>query len=466
MESAMVANILEHDMGLGWSRLQNLMQIVLLLVNDLSIIITEMNEEQRAVFNAVVAGHSVLLTSRAGCGKSYTLSNIIEHADANGIIVGITATTGCAALLLKGTTIHSFLGIGLGTKPVDELVRDCLKKRFAQSSNTTYNRLKALQLLIIDEISMMSDTLFDLISVYLSKVRGDIRPFGGIQIILCGDLYQIPPVNGKFFFHAAVWQSHNNIFKKFDLKKSQRHSKDPTFDLILQKLRTGECDNETLAALKATENNVFPNGIKPTVLYLKNVDVDLINKHELDKLVDGGAIPREYILQSSQNVAGKAWIQSCKVPETITLCEGAQVMLTWNIDLQAGLCNGSRGIIVSLNKDGAYVNFIHTSRFIGFIKIEHPEQKDTWIKYLPLRLAYALTVNKSQSMTLDAVVVDMNISASPDFLYAKFYTAISRVRSLSDIVIMNAQKRLFVAHPEVLEMYASDKMKSLDLKIT
>jgi ATP-dependent exoDNAse (exonuclease V) alpha subunit len=430
-----------------------------------------MNDEQKAVFDSVVGGQSILLTSRAGCGKSYTLANIIQHAETNHIPIGVTATTGCAALLLKGTTVHSFLGIGIGTKPVDELVRDCKKRHIMYRNQTTrsiYDRLIELEMLIIDEISMMSDTLLDLISEYLSRIRGKSQPFGGVQVILCGDLYQIPPVNGKFFFHSATWnqlnKKQNQAFKTFDLQKSQRHSSDPTFDMLLQKLRVGECDDKMASILQSTEKNVFPKGIKPTILYLKNVDVDLINKHELGKLIDAGTKPWEYTLQASPNVAAKAWVQSCKIPEVVTLCVGAQVMLTWNVDLDNGLCNGSRGIVVSLNSDGAFVDFIHTSRYIAFIKVEHPDTKDVWLKYMPLRLAYALTVNKSQSMTLDAAVVDMDVAnPSPEFLYGKFYTAISRVRSLSDIIIKNAQKRLFVAHPEVLEMYATEKIKNLSV---
>ena len=417
--------------------------------NLLFIVIPNMNEEQTVVFDAVVAGISVLLTSRGGCGKSYTLSNIIDYTTTRDIPIGVTATTGCAALLIKGTTIHSFLGIGLATKPVEQLARECMRKQ------VLYNRLNAMRLLIIDEISMMSDTLFDVISSYLSLVRKNNSPFGGVQVILCGDLYQIPPVKDRFFFNSDIWTklSASSTFKMFELKLSQRHISDKTFDILLQKLRTGKCDNETLAVLRSTETNTFPNGIKPTILYLKNVDVDLINSRELAKLEAAGAVTHTYVKQTSENAGGKAWAQSCKVPDNVSLCEGAQVMLTWNTDIKERLCNGSRGVVVSLNPEGVYVDFVHTSRFISFIVVEHPDSHDVWIKYMPLRLAYALTVNKSQSMTLDAVVVDMDVGpVSADFLYGKFYTAVSRVRSLSDIVVKNASKRLFLAHPEVLKM--------------
>lgn len=405
-----------------------------------------MNEEQQTVYDAVVEGQSILLTSRGGCGKSYTLSHIIDYAETQEIPIGVTATTGCAALLIKGTTIHSFLGIGLATKPVDQLARDCARKA------PLYNRLKALRILIIDEMSMMNDKLFDIISEYLSLVRKNAQPFGGVQMILCGDLYQIPPVEDKFFFKSDTWirLAATGFFRTFDLQQSQRHRDDQVFDRLLQKLRVGECDDDMLALLKATESNTFPKGIKPTVLYLKNVDVDLVNARELLKLTSAGAVPQDYPKSTSVTPAAKAWAQACKIPDAVSLCEGAQVMLTWNLDIKAQLCNGSRGIVTSLNPEGVFVEFLHTSRFIPYITVEHPESKKVWVRYLPLRLAYALTVNKSQSMTLDAVVIDMDAGpASRDFLYGKYYTAVSRVRSLSDIIVRNANKRLFIAHPDI-----------------
>ena len=409
-----------------------------------------MNEEQQAVFDAVVEGQSILLTSRGGCGKSYTLTHIIEYAGTQEISIGVTATTGCAALLIKGTTVHSFLGIGLATKPVDQLARDCARKA------SLYSRLNALRILIIDEISMMNDKLFDIISEYLMLVRKNKRPFGGVQMILCGDLYQIPPVEGKFFFQSDTWTSlaatpeAPGFFLTFDLQQSQRHRDDRVFDILLQKLRIGDCDDDTLALLKATETNTFPKGIKPTVLYLKNIDVDLVNARELQKLTAAGSASQDYKKSTSSNPAAKSWAQSCKIPDAVSLCEGAQVMLTWNLDIKSQLCNGSRGIVTSLNPEGVHVEFVHTSRFIPYITVEHPENNEVWVKYLPLRLAYALTVNKSQSMTLDAVVIDMDAGpASRDFLYGKYYTAVSRVRNLSDIIIKNANKRLFIAHPDI-----------------
>jgi ATP-dependent DNA helicase PIF1 len=412
-----------------------------------------MNDEQQAVFDAVTSGRSVIMTGAGGVGKTYLLTRIVEWATESNISYGITATTGAAAILLGGTTLHSFLGIGLGTKPAAELVRDLTRKR--EYGRILYERLRALTILIIDEVSMLNDQLFDLISDYLSIIRKRPEPFGGVQLVLSGDLFQIPPINGRFFFHADAWKTKgmDNITMRFDLKKSQRHKGDTRFMEILQKLRVGKCTAAALCELQATESNVFEDGIKPSVLYLKNIDVDVLNKHELDKLIDIGALEHVYILKTSRQPAAKSWASSSKVPELTRLCIGAQVMLKWNVDMEAGLCNGARGVVLGFTPSGAVrVKFRGIpEKVIDTIKVEHPDDKDIWFKFMPLRLAWAITINVSQGATLDAAVIDMDIgNASPDFLYGKFYTAISRVRDLKSVMVRNVNPRLFMAHPEAL----------------
>jgi hypothetical protein len=261
-------------------------------------------------------------------------------------------------------------------------------------------------------------------------------------------------VSGKFFFEASAWKTLEKSISRFDLKMSQRHSNDQEFDIILQNLRLGKCDEDTLKALKQTEGNVFPKNIKPTILYLKNINVDLINQHELQKLVEVGCKVYKYTSEVTQTPAAKAWASSCKIPEFVELCEGAQVMLTWNIDITDGLCNGSRGVVQSANKNGVMVSFTQGPRLISFMTLEHPDNPKACIKYMPLRLAYALTINKCQAMTLDAAIVDMtDTHASREFLYGKYYTAVSRVRDLKSIIIRNPQADLFQAHPDVTKFY-------------
>lgn len=414
-----------------------------------------MNEEQQTVFDAVVARRSVLMTGAGGVGKSYVIQKIVEWAIINNIPHGVTAMTGCAAILLGGTTLHSFLGIGLGTKTASELVRDLTTKRKPLAT-----KLSNLELLIVDEVSMLNSEITDLISEFLCLLRGNPNPFGGVQMVLSGDLYQIPPINAQFFFKSKIWKIIKANIHIVDLKHSQRHKDDKTFDEILQKLRKGQCDNASLQALIATESNTFKDGIKPTVMYTKNVDVDIINATEMEKITSTGVRALEYTLKVSSPPA-KAWATSCKVPESVKLCVGAQVMLTWNVNLEEGLCNGSRGVVTAITTTNVTISFQSgrsddATYNIEYVTVEHPDNKRVWIKFMPIRLAYALTVNKAQGMTLDAAIIDMDTggSGSMDFLYGKFYTAISRVRDISCIIVKNARRKLFVAHPDVVKLYA------------
>lgn len=413
-----------------------------------------MNEEQLHVFNAVKARQSVLMTGAGGVGKSYIISNIVNWSDEVGIKVGVTAMTGCAAILINGSTLHSFLSIGLGTKTVPQLVQATIRNK------KTYNKLTSLQMLIIDEVSMIDADLFDLASEYLSELRNNTAPFGGVQMVLSGDLYQIPPITGQFFFKSKTWERMKHTLV-IDLKQSQRHLKDIGFSSMLQKLRLGKCDDETFQMLKQTVANrsKFPAHIQPTIMYTKNIDVDTINQKEMNKLIANGARHMKYPIISPSSEALR-WAISCKIPEAIQLAVGAQVMLVWNVNFQEQLCNGSRGVVLDIETSAVIVEFISSGiKRIEYISVEKEENvsgKKVTIRFMPLRLAYAITVNKAQGMTLDAAVVDMDIdSYSNDFIYNKYYTAISRVRDLNSIVVLNPQKCLFKAHPDVAEFYST-----------
>lgn len=418
-----------------------------------------MNHEQQVVFDAIVGGSSVVMTGAGGVGKTFVLSNVIDWAKKKGKAVGVTATTGTAALLLNGVTLHSFLAIGLGTKPAPDLAKDLFKK--GEIGRKIYEKLCKLDMLIIDEISMLNDQLFDLVSQYLSIIRKDCSPFGGVQLILSGDLYQIPPISGKFFFDSNTWKDASDMFVIMDLTTSQRHCGDITFMKALRKLRVGQCNEEITELLKATENNSFSDGIQPSILYTKNVDVDVLNKFELDKLVDAGAMEHVFMLKHSPTPLAKLWATSSKVPEITRLCIGAQVMLKWNVDLERGLCNGARGIVTGFapNDTGVRVKFKNAPEtVIEHIKLEHPDDTSTWIKFMPLRLAWAITINVAQGATLDAVVMDMDgTHSNPEFLYGKFYTAVSRVRDLNSIQIKNLAPNKFIAHPDVRAFYISQR---------
>ena len=406
-----------------------------------------LNSEQKKAFDIVKNDHSLLLQGAGGTGKSFTIKEIVKWAKENGIQYGITAMTGSAAILIGGTTLHSFLGIGLGNKTPEELAEHVKNKR-----KFIYNRLRRLELLVIDEISMMDANLFEIISIFLGIIRDKIGiPFGGVPIVISGDMFQLPPVKGKFFFKSLLWDTYD--IKMIELQESQRHKDDIEFMNILNELRMGRPTKEIIKRLKATKNNTFPDGIIPTMLYSKNVDVDELNQKKYNELVDKGARCFEYKATFSSE-ASKFWAQSCKIPDLCKICVGAQVVLTWNIDLEMGLCNGARGIVKEVGISGAIVKFKSCEVLISHNRVEDQDNKNMWMSFMPLRLAYALTINKSQGMTLDCaiVILDKNTNNN-EFLYGRAYTALSRVRNLKSIQIINVTEAVFVAHPDVIEFY-------------
>lgn len=406
-----------------------------------------MNARQAHALSLVQKGHNVLLTGPAGTGKTFTMKHIINWAKDNGKKVGITASTGMAAYLLQGKTMHSFLGIGLGSKPASALAA------YVKSKNPNlYAKLRSLDVFIVDEISMVNDELLDKVSDFMAIVR-DRRgePFGGVQLILCGDFCQLPPVDGKFCFLADSWTKAD--MKVCLLEELVRQSDDVAFQTMLQELRWGYCSKETLQKLKSLKHTQFAEGVMPTRLYSINVDVDKINQKEFDVLVDAtGAKPVEYPTTYSTNPQTSSWCKSIRVPEKVVLCVGAQVMITWNIGPE--LVNGTRGVVTCLTPEGPYVR-LKTGQevLVEYMKMTSEDDETVFCSFIPLRLAYAISIHKSQGMTLDAVEMDLGDSI---FEYGQAYTALSRARTLDSIRITKVKASSFRTNPQVKKFYEYD----------
>lgn len=397
--------------------------------------------DQQVAFDHVKAGASVFITGPAGSGKSFLIRAIQEFASNINKNAGITATTGNAAVLLEGRTIYSFLGIGLATEPAAELASKVMKNR------QLFNKLRKLHMLIIDEISMLPDDILDKINEYLSIVRKTEKPFGGVQMILVGDPCQLPPVKGKFFFLSNAWAQLNPM--KITLTTIVRQEKDQKFKDMLNRLRWGECSKSDKKALLACKETFFSEFIKPTRLFAINSLVDQVNAMEFDELLKTGAKSKSYATHFSSPAAEK-WARSSAISPSTTLADGAQVVITFNIKQQEDLVNGTRGMVISVHdthvaiatKDGR-------TALITYCEITN-EDPSMVIRFMPLKLAYALTIHKSQGMTLDAVEIDLGSSI---FEYGQAYTALSRVRDLSSVRILNIKARSFKTHPAVLEFY-------------
>lgn len=375
------------------------------------------------------AGRSVLLTGAAGTGKTFVLNKFIARAKKQGKSVAVTATTGLAATHLNGTTIHAWSGIG---------VHDSIDKYMAAKLGKTRQELvRKADILVVDEISMLHDFRLDMVDEILRLVREDPKPFGGMQVILCGDFFQLPPVNrsgerqGGFVISSAVWQK--NVFTVCYLERQYRQTDDQLYTDILNGIRKGVLTRNQLDTLQARTQVVDDPFANRTRLLTVNVDVDTVNHAQLDELE--GEL-HEYDMETS---GAKQYVEqlmrSCLAPEVLRLKEGAQVMFIKNA-ADRKYANGSLGVVIGFEQGSDYPVVQLTN---GREIVARP---DTWelmdgdkrramLVQLPLRLAWAITVHKSQGMTLDAARIDL----SRAFVEGMGYVALSRVRSIKHLIL-------------------------------
>ena len=401
-----------------------------------------MNEDQKKILEKVQKGSNVCITGGAGTGKSYLIGEIASALYGTKHLA-VTAMTGSAALLIRGTTLHRRLSLRLAKGPASEIAYNISKNR----RFTAYYDILDLNLLIIDECSMLNDILFDKVSKVLQILRGNSKPFGGIQIVLVGDLYQLPPVEGRYCFQSELWSKCN--FDICELTQNMRQKDDEPFMEMLKRLRLGRCSREDLTVLRSLKETQFPEGIEPTKLYCKNVDVDHINSYELQKV--GGQLftfPTKY---TGSHEASMHYAKACNVPEQVTVCVGAQVMITFNYNPGLGLVNGTRGIVTTLDQKSVTIRLLDgREEIIPYIKIEQEDDPDVGIDFMPLKLAWAVTIHKSQGMTLDAIEIDIG---SNIFTVGQAYTALSRARTLKSVRVVDVASRSFCTSRDVIEFF-------------
>jgi len=401
-----------------------------------------MNEGQQQVFEKVKNGLNVCITGGAGTGKSYLIGEIFSalHSTKH---MAVTAMTGSAALLIRGTTLHRRLSLRLAKGTASEIASNISKYR----KYTAYYDILELDLLIIDECSMLNDILFDKVSNVLQILRRNSKPFGGIQVVLVGDLYQLPPVEGRYCFQSDLWPKCH--FEICELTQNMRQKDDEPFMEMLKRLRLGRCSREDLAVLRALKETQFPEGIEPTKLYCRNVDVDRINSDALQKV--GGQLftfPTKY---TGSLEASVQYAKSCNVPEQVTVCIGAQVMITYNFNPELGLVNGTRGVVTALDQKAVKIRLLDgREEMVPYIKIEQEDDPDVGIDFMPLKLAWAVTIHKSQGMTLDAIEIDIG---SNIFTVGQAYTALSRARNLKSVRVMDVAARSFCTSHDVIEFF-------------
>ena len=465
----------------------------------------QLTKEQKKVIALALSGKSLFFTGSAGTGKSFVLRIMVEELQLkygyNSVFV--TASTGMAGCNIQGTTLHSFAGIGLGKGTPNELVEYVNKKKHV------VQRWKRAKVLIIDEISMISASFFSKIEYVGRILRENEKPFGGLQVILCGDFFQLPPVKADdFCFESEAWK--RCISVNVELKKVIRQ-KNPEFIKLLNEIRVGNLSNESRLILESrmintTNSNVInytdsnttndknissssslsnqniinDHGIKPTKLYPNRCDVTQENRNNL-------------LLEKSKNIftfeakdSGEYYFtqqldSSCQAPKLLELKKGCQVMLLKNLDFKNTLVNGSRGIVVGFTTDSEQIIYYDEdddkkSTIISselneiYPVVRFSDGKDriitheTWkiesagqikaTRYqIPLTLAYALSIHKSQGMSIEKV----DLSLGKVFTYGQAYVALSRVTSLEGLRLFSFSPSIIRAHPKVISFYNSFK---------
>lgn len=409
-----------------------------------------LSEEQENVIKAVLNGENILITGSAGTGKSTLLRELKSRIPET---LPVAASTGISAINVSGMTIHSWAGIGLGTDSAAVIA-----KRLMENKNEAYFRIKNYKRLAIDEISMISGKLFNLLNEVFQIVRKSDAPFGGMQMILIGDFLQLPPVikraedeeQGKFAFESTAWRAAG--IKVAMLTRVFRQS-DEAFSTALNEIRVGEPSDAARALLNARYrvHDEFSH-IEPVLVHTHNVDVDSANA---DRLAAEPGDSEYFQARDTGRPGPLATLQAnCLAPETLELKIGAQVMLLKNVDVPGGLANGSIGKVTEFSKTLKLPTVTFPNGRIFQADFDKFEIKDggevlACRSQIPLRLAWAITVHKSQGMTLDKIKVHLaNV-----FEDGQAYVALSRARTAEGLFIQSGSRKNIRANRAAVEFY-------------
>lgn len=391
----------------------------------------------------MLEGHSVFLTGAPGAGKTYVLNEFIRRATRAGKNVAVTASTGIAATHIGGTTIHSWSGLG-----IKDVLTDWDRERL-QSTEKLTKRYNGTDVLVIDEVSMLHGARLNMVNEVAKLLRKSDKPFGGLQVILVGDLFQLPPVsrygeNVDFVHLSEAWAELSP--KICYLSEQHRQVGDELLDL-LEAMRRGEVNELHETALQERLRMRRPEDVVVTRLYSHNMDVDSINnKHLLDILETG----RVYEMQTTgQKPKIETLVKSVLAPEQLELKIGAEVMFVAN-NFALGFVNGTRGRVVDF-VDNLPLVVLPNGREIKVErhswKLEEDGRTRAEVAQLPLRLAWAITIHKSQGMSLDAAEIDLSRSFTPGM----GYVALSRVRSMDGVYLNGINQMALAMHPLIFE---------------
>ena len=385
------------------------------------------------------SGENTFLTGPAGTGKSYEVDRFTEaNRD-----TCVTASTGVAALNVGGMTVHRWCGMLLGPKRGEDFDRYFRQLSHAPrpSTRAAFNRVRRCKRLVIDEISMLSGRHFDYLDFHCSQIRGDDRPFGGIQVIGTGDFLQLPPVRTNprqpydWAFDTAAWEAAG--FRTVELTRIMRQD-DPEFASALSRFRRGDIDRDVRRLLEPRVV-LFPSQ-QLTRLLTHNAQVDRWNDYCLAEL------PGPESVREAETYGPQHQIDFLKknllTPATLRLKPGARVMFTVNRP-DDGFVNGQTGVVVSVGTSSVIVEShgkeIEAAPYRWNFDSNDPGT--AWFEQFPLRLAYAMTIHKAQGLTLDEAFIDIRAAREP----GQAYVALSRVRTLDGLHLKDWPKGIFVS---------------------
>lgn len=419
---------------------------------------------QDAALDILKTGSNVYLTGCAGSGKTYVLTRYLHYLNTHNTYVGVTASTGIASTQLSGMTINAWAGIGTKSDLTNADINELLKRKYL------VKRFEHTQVLIIDEISMLSNKTLEAVNKVCQAFKSSSRPFGGMQIVLCGDFFQLPPVtkfearNTKYETNSKHFENSNlGIVPDFDIRNSDLHydfvykselweeldlkvcyldkpyrQNDERFVKLLTEIRENNVTSYTWNTLRERFINPMTPGMTPTRLFTHNSQADLVNTQELGKLSGEEHV---YDLEFRGNeFLAEVMRKSSLIPEHLVLKERALVMFIKNSP-DNGYVNGTMGRVVDFSMEGYPIVQTFDEREIKVRPaewvIEDPsagsgqvsDSDSAKVIQLPLRLAWAITIHKSQGMTLDAAEIDLGKS----FVTGMGYVALSRVRSLEGL---------------------------------
>jgi ATP-dependent DNA helicase PIF1 len=388
-------------------------------------------------------GANAYLTGEPGSGKTHTINAFVAWLRACGVEPSITAATGIAATHVGGITLHSWSGIQVSESlsPAD-IDRIASKEHIAK-------RIQKAKVLIIEEISMLSAATFEMADKVCREVRRVDKPFGGLTVILVGDFFQLPPVSrnreAEFAYTSSVWKELNPLV----LYLTEQYRQDDTDFLdILSAIRRGEVEELHYEQLMQRREALAEKSTDMPRLFSHNADVDRINAEELAKLPSNA---KKFRMSSKgKDALVEGLKRGCLSPETLELKEGAAVMFTKN-SMMGKFVNGTLGSVTGW--DAAGLPIVETKDGLTFTvepldwNLEEQGKVLASITQIPLRLAYAMTVHKSQGMSMDAAVMDLGKA----FEYGQGYVALSRVRRLSGVYLTGLNQRALEVHPQILE---------------